>query len=232
MRREMEHRGVFYAVGVGPGDPELMTRKACTVLERCQVIAAPQTASGQMLALSIARQAVELSKKTILPLSFAMQRDKAAREASYRAAAQKIEEILSRGENVAMVNLGDVSIYATAYYILDIVRADGYETEMVSGVASFSAVAARLNESLTEMDQPLHILPGHCDLDEALLLPGTKVLMKSGKAIHEAARALERRGLLDRAALVADCGLPTEQVYTDLRALPDELSYFATIIIH
>ena len=228
----MENRGVFYAVGVGPGDPELMTRRACAVLERCHVIAAPQTASGQTLALSIARQAVELSKKTILPLTFTMQRDKAVREASYRAAAQKIEEILSRGEDVAMVNLGDVSIYATAYYILNLIRADGYEVEMVPGVASFCAVAARLNESLTEMDQPLHILPGRCDLDEALALPGTKVLMKSGKGIREAVRALERRGLLDRAALVADCGLPTEQVYTDLRELPDELSYFATIIVH
>ena len=228
----MENRGIFYAVGVGPGDPELMTRKACAVLERCRVIAAPQTASGQMLALSIARQAVELSKKTILPLTFTMQRDEAAREASYRAAAQKIEESLSHGEDVAMVNLGDVSIYATAYYVLHFIRVDGYEVEMVPGVASFSAVAARLNESLTEMDRPLHILPGHCDLDEALSLPGTKVLMKSGRGIHEAVQALERRGLIDRAALVADCGLPTEQVYTDLRELPDGLSYFATIIVH
>ena len=81
------------------------------------------------------------------------------------------------------------------------------------------------------MEQPLQILPGSLPLDEALRLPGTKVLMKSGSAIGETVAALERCGLLDRAALVADCGLPTEQVYHDLRALPPELSYFATILV-
>ena len=77
----------------------------------------------------------------------------------------------------------------------------------------------------------LHIIPASADLDRALQLPGMKVLMKSGSAIHETVQALERAGLLDRAALVADCGLPTEQVYRDLRKLPESLSYFATIIV-
>ena len=187
--------------------------------------------TGEMLALEIARGAVSLEEKTILPLAFTMSRDAAAREKSYRAAASLIEAELRRGHNAAMVNLGDVSVYATAYYILDIIRADGYETVMAPGVTSFCAVAARLGQSLTEMEQPLQILPGSLPLDEALRLPGTKVLMKSGSAVGETVAALERCGLLDRAALVADCGLPTEQVYHDLRALPPTLSYFATILV-
>ena len=226
-----KQKGIFYAVGVGPGDPELLTRQACRILMQCEVIAAPQTASGQMLALEIARGAVSLDGKTILPLAFTMSRDAAAREKSYRAAASLIEAELRRGHSAAMVNLGDVSVYATAYYILDIIRADGYETVMAPGVTSFCAVAACLGQSLTEMEQPLQILPGSLPLDEALRLPGTKVLMKSGSAIGETVAALERCGLLDRAALVADCGLPTEQVYHDLRALPPTLSYFATILV-
>ena len=72
-------KGMFYAVGVGPGDPMWMTREACGVLEACPVIAAPQTASGEMLALSIAQGAAELGGKTVLPLSFAMSRDAAVR---------------------------------------------------------------------------------------------------------------------------------------------------------
>ena len=56
--------------------------------------------------------------------------------------------------------------------------------------------------------------------------------MKSGSAIHESVAALERNGLLDRAELVADCGLPTEAVYRDLRDLPETVSYFATIVVH
>lgn len=220
----MEKQGVFYAVSVGPGDPELLTRQACRVLADCPVVAAPRMKSGRMLALDIAAGAVDTQGKTILPLDFTMERSEAVREDSYRMAAAAIEAELSAGRDVAMVNLGDVSVYATAYYILERIRADGFETVMCPGVTSFCAVAARLGRSLTR------ILPGSTDLDNALPLPGTKVVMKSGKAIYKAAAALERHGLLANAGMVADCGLETEQVYTDLRQLPEEISYFATIV--
>lgn len=226
----MEKQGVFYAVSVGPGDPELLTRQACRVLEVCDVIAAPRTKAGRMLALDIAGGAVDMRGKTILPLDFTMARDAAVREESYRTAAGAIEAALAAGQDVAMVNLGDVSVYATAYYILERIRADGFETVMCPGVTSFCAVAARLGRSLTRMEEPLHILPGSADLDSVLALPGTKVLMKSGRAIRETVDALERHGLAARAGMVADCGLETEQVYTDLRQLPEEISYFATIV--
>ena len=227
----MNDQGKFYAVGVGPGDPDLMTLRACAVLRRCDTIAAPQTKSGRMLALEIAGGAVDLDGKEILPLVFTMSHDAAVRKESYRRIALQIEKRLSAGHDVAMVNLGDVSIYATAYYILDEIRKDGFAAEMLPGITSFCAVAARLGWSLTEIDQPLHIIPAGTGLDEALALPGTKVLMKSGSAIHETVAALKEKGLLQRAALVADCSLPTEQVFFDLSALPEEISYFATIIV-
>ena len=226
----MEKQGVFYAVSVGPGDPELLTRQACRVLEVCDVIAAPRAKAGRMLALDIAGGAVDMRGKTILPLDFTMERSKAVREESYRTAAGAIEAELTTGQDVAMVNLGDVSVYATAYYVLERVRSDGFEVVMCPGVTSFCAVAARLGRSLTRMEEPLHILPGSMDMDSALTLEGTKVLMKSGRAIHETVDALERHGLAARAGMVVDCGLETEQVYTDLRQLPEEISYFATIV--
>ena len=208
--------GTFYAVSVGPGDPELLTLQAVRTLERCAVIAAPQTASGHMLALDIARAAVDLRGKKILPLAFSMSTDAGTREACWRAAADAVEAALDAGDDVALVNLGDVSLYATAYYILDLIRADGYVAVMLPGVTSICAV---------------HILPASADVADALRLPGTKVLMKSGRAIREAVDAIAQAGLLDRAALVADCGLPTEQVCEDLRQLPEQLSYFATILV-
>lgn len=226
----MAKQGVFYAVSVGPGDPELLTRQACRVLEACDVIAAPRTKANRMLALDIAGGAVDMRGKTILPLDFTMAHDAAVREESYRTAAGAIEAALAAGRDVAMVNLGDVSVYATAYYILERIRADGFETVMCPGVTSFCAVAARLGRSLTRMEEPLHILPGSMDMDSALTLEGTKVLMKSGRSIRETVDALERHALAARAGMVADCGLETEQVYTDLRQLPEEISYFATIV--
>ena len=148
----MEKQGVFYAVSVGPGDPELLTRQACRVLEVCDVIAAPRTKAGRMLALDIAGGAVDMRGKTILPLDFTMAHDAAVREDSYRTAAAAIEAALAAGRDVAMVNLGDVSVYATAYYILERVRSDGFEVVMCPGVTSFCAVAARLGRSLTRME--------------------------------------------------------------------------------
>ena len=136
-------KGVFYGVGVGPGDPELMTPKAVRVLERCPVIAAPRTKSGEMLALDIASAAVALGEKTVVPLYFSMEREKAVQHAAHLAAAEAVRAHLDEGRDVAMLNLGDVSIYATYSYLMEILKDQGYETVMVPGVPSFCAVAAR-----------------------------------------------------------------------------------------
>ena len=160
-----------------------------------------------------------------------MSHDAAVRAESYRAAASAVEAELRQGRDVAMVNLGDVALFATAYYIFAEIELDGFPARMLPGLTSVAAVAARLGQSLTEMEQPLHILPASCDLDAALALPGTKVLMKSGSAIHETVAALGRAGLLKRASMVADCGLPSERVFRDLREIPENVSYFATILV-
>ena len=174
---------------------------------------------------------VDLTGKSVLPLRFTMSHDTAVRAESYRAAASAVEAELLQGRDVAMVNLGDVALFATAYYIFAEIERDGFPARMLPGVTSVAAVADRLGQSLTEMEQPLHILPARCDLDAALALPGTKVLMKSGSAIHETVAALGRAGLLNRASMVSDCGLPSEQVFRDLREIPENVSYFATILV-
>ena len=225
-------RGVCWGVGVGPGDPELITLKAARVLERCPVIAAPRTQSGEMLALDIVRGAVDLSGKTILPLAFTMSQDKAVLQASHEAAADAVQAHLDRGEDVAMPNLGDVSIYATWGYVMQVLEGRGYETVMIPGVPSFCAAAARLNATLVSWGSPLHIIPvGKGPVAPLVEQPGGKVLMKAGRGLSEIAQALGRTGQLDRAALVEDCGLPTERVWTDWDRLPQDVGYFATVIV-
>lgn len=226
-------KGIFFGVGIGPGDPELLTLKAVRVLERCGVIAAPQTKSGETLALDIAAGAVDLVGKTILPLYFTMERDRGSQRAAHRAAAEAVEEYLAAGRDVAMLNLGDVSIYATYSYLMELLRERGYETVMIPGVPSFCAVAARLGVSLTEMNTPLHIAPGNGNLEEILGLPGTKVLMKSGRQLPGVLEALERTGRLGKSMLVKNCGFAGEEAYPDLsQSAPAETAgYFATVIV-
>ena len=226
-------KGVFYGVGVGPGDPELMTLKAVRTLERCPVIAAPKTKSGEMLALDIASAAVDLKEKTIVPLYFSMERDKAVQHAAHLDAAEAVRPYLDAGQDVAMLNLGDVSIYATWSYLMEIFKEQGYETVMVPGVPSFCAVAARLGISLTEMNGPLHIAPGSMALDELLDQPAPTVPLTSGRQRPAVLDAPAPRDALGKSMLVQNCGLPEETVYPDLSQSRPEggHGYFSTVIV-
>ena len=134
---------------------------------------------------------------------------------------------------MAMLNLGDVSVYATFGYLREILEAEGCKTVMLPGVTSFCAAAARLGQSLTGgMEQPLTIAPGRCAA-EVLAAPGAKVLMKSGRQLPETLAALADAGLLSRSAMVCNCGLPNEEVWPDLADYDPARSagYFATILV-
>ena len=215
----MEHTvGTFYGVSVGPGDPELLTLKAVRCIEQCPVLAAPRTAEGRMLALEIVKGAVDVSGKTILPLQFAMSRDADTLRASHEAAAGAVREALDAGQDVAMLNLGDVSIYATYGYLEEILKAQGYPTARIAGVPSFCAAAAALGRSLTDgMEAPLTLAPGR-HAEQVLDAPGAKVLMKSGRQLPAALAALRRRGLLKKSAMACNCGLPEQTLWPDLSA--------------
>lgn len=228
----MESRkGTLYSVGVGPGDPELLTLKAARIIEGCPVLAAPRTNGGRMLALDIVRQAVSVEGKTLLPLELSMTRDEDARRREYQTAAEAIAAHLAAGRDVALLNLGDVSVYASCGYVREKLKARGWSSVMVPGVPSFCAAAARLDESLTDRDLPLHLIPvGAADLEEALSLPGTKVLMKPGKRLDRLSEAL-RHGA-ERAVMVANCGLPEEQIWRGVENFPAEGGYFTTIIVN
>lgn len=222
--------GIFYGVSVGPGDPELITLKALRMMERCPVICAPRTRDGRMLALEIAEQAVNLKGKHIVPLDFTMTWDKQEQHDAHLKAASLVEAQLAAGQDVAMLNLGDVSIYATFGYLRDILSQRGYDTAMVPGVPSFCAIGARLGVSLTAGEEPLHILPANAPgLEEALVQPGTKVLMKAGRQVTRLKQLLGESA--SRITLVRDCGLATEEVYQGLEEVPENPGYFATALV-
>lgn len=226
-------KGILYGVGVGPGDPELMTVKAVRTVERCPVIALPQSGRGECTAYEIAKEAVPaLEKKEKLLLSMPMTRDQGKLLESWREAADQIAKKLDLGQDVAFLTLGDPAVYSTYLYLHRLVEKMGYEARMIPGVPSFCAAAARLGWGLCENRQPLHILPASYDgTEEALSLPGTKVLMKAGSSAAEVMDALGKRGLRSRTGLVVNCGMAGEKAYQSLETTPEEQGYFSLYIV-
>ena len=112
---------------------------------------------------------------------------------------------------------------------MELLREEGYETEMIPGVASFSAVAARLGVSLTTMEEPLHILPASQQAQwEGLTLPGTKVLMKTGKQMKTVKEQIKASG--SEAMMIQNCGMPDEHIYNSVEEIPDDAGYYSLII--
>ena len=240
----MKEKGTFYGIGVGPGDPELITVKALKIIKSCPVIAAPRTGNGDMVALDIVwrtgvlagtAEIAEESDQKILAMDFTMDKDPAKRKENYRKNAEAAARYLDNGQDVAMVTLGDVSLYSTVHYIADELISRGYEIIMVPGVPSFSAAAASLTIPLAEMDAPVHIIPSvRNNSDDYLDLPGTKVLMKAGRHLHRTLDELDRRGLLDVTSLAVNCGMDDEILIKKLgddEPLPDKTGYFTTVIV-
>ena len=222
-------RGILYGVGVGPGDPELMTLKAVRLIKENDIIAVPGAEVRETVAYKIAVQAVpELADKELLPIYMPMTHDKAELELNHEKGAKALEAALDTGKNVVFLTLGDPTIYSTFSYVQKRVEADGYETRLVSGITSFCATAARLNIPLTEWNQPLHVQPAVHRLDSELDQPGTYVLMKSGRKMNQVKEILERSGREVR--MVENCGMPDEHIYNSVEEIPDDAGYYSLII--
>ena len=225
-------RGKLYSVGIGPGDPELMTLKSVRLLKECDVVAIPQGDNGILTAKAIVNNVVNLDEKEQVMIYMPMTKDMAAMDKAPREGADAIEKLLDEGKNVVFITLGCPTVYATCIYVHKLVLADGYEAELVAGVTSICAVAAKLNTSLCERAEPLIVLPGsYKESSKFLDGPGNKVLMKSASEIGRVRDELREKGLIKNAGMVERCGLPGERVYHDLEEIDPKSSYFSVILV-
>lgn len=220
--------GILYGIGVGPGDPELMTIKALKTALACDVIAVPNKNLARCTAFKIACGADEaIREKEILTVDMPMTKDPQVLEAAYEAGADKIAALLDQGKSVAFLTLGDPSVYSTYFYLHKKIAARGYTANVIPGVPSFCAAAAALGESLCENSTELHIIPGTYNPAEGLDYKGTRVIMKNN--LKETKAALAERGL--SAALVENCGMDTQRIVPAGQELPEESGYFTLLIV-
>ena len=222
-------KGKLYGVGVGPGDPELLTRKAERILRESDVVAVPDKGAGEKTALHIVSDLV--AGKELLYCPTPMVRDRAVLDGCYEQIADKICTMLDGGKRVAFITLGDPTVYSTYIYVHKKVLARGYAAELIPGVPSFCAVAARLNTSLCEGTERLLIVPASHDAADCLDVRANKVFMKAGKAIGELQKLLEERGLLEKASLVANCGMEGELVCPHFADMDAGSGYFSIVLV-
>lgn len=231
--------GTLYGIGIGPGDPDLITVKGANLLRRCRHVFVPKAriAAGS-LALSIAGPHVP-PEATLHELVFPMTTDGAELGARWRESAKQVAAVLRAGDDACFITLGDPFLYSTYIYLLRALRQELPAARVVTvpGVAAFSAAAALAGFPVGEAKKPVTIVPTSDDLEQvrrALGGGGTVVLMKIGKRLREILKLLQDSGLLERSVLVSRVGLPEERLETDLRRLKDsgtEAEYLAVILV-
>ena len=220
-------KGILYGVGVGPGDPELLTLKAQRILKEADVIAVPDKGTGEKTALSIIGPLAEGTP--LLYCAAPMTRDPDCLEAAYEQNARQIAALLDEGKTVAFITLGDPSIYSTYLYTHRKVLAMGYEGKLIPGVPSFCAVAAKLGDSLADRAQQLHIIPSTYEIEEALTYPGSKVLMKAASRISAVKDRLKEKEI--KGIMVENCGMPDEHIYETVDDMPERASYYSIVVV-
>lgn len=220
--------GMLYGIGVGPGDPELLTLKAARILRESDIIAVPDKGTGQKSAMNIIKDHIE--GKEILYCETPMIRDREKLDVCYNKIADDICVLLEKGKQVALITLGDPSIYSTCAYVHREVLARGFSAEMIPGVPSFCAAAAKLNMPLCEGAERLLIVPASHDSEDTMDIRANKVFMKAGSGISQLRRRLREKGLVNKSAMVQNCGMDGERIWPRIDEADETAGYFSVVI--
>ena len=237
-------QGTFYVVGVGPGDPQLMTLKAARILEECDVWFVPSAfENGGSMALKIASGAVQREGKTILSHRFPMKQIHRGEapdpevKSAWQEAAKTIMASLADGKDVVFPTLGDPAIYSTGFYVCETLQEYGspFKVEIIPGVSAIGASSAVAALPLCLGDERLVVIPATFEnerIRELLELSDVVVFMKVYKVMARLVGLLEELGLVDNAVLVERCSLNDQKIWTNVReAVGPDIHYFSTMVV-
>jgi precorrin-2/cobalt-factor-2 C20-methyltransferase len=231
--------GTFYGIGVGPGDPELITVKGMNILSRCKRVFVPKARiKSESIAHKIAESYIRADAE-ISEVLFPMVEDREVLRKQWEESADEILETLAAGEDACFLTLGDALLYSTYIYLVRALRGKEPELRIVTvpGITAFSAAAALTNFNIGESRNPVTIIPTSDDmeqLDKALDGTGTIILMKVGKRLPGIIQILSRKKLLNSSVFVARAGLEGEKIVTDLTTMQDadeKTGYLSIILV-
>ncbi|MCR5176975.1 MAG: precorrin-2 C(20)-methyltransferase [Anaerovibrio sp.] len=226
--------GRVIGIGVGPGDPELLTVKAVNAIKSADVIIAPRTEKKEgSVALDIARGYIGETTQVIYqiyPMIMGFEKDTGAWDDN----AGQIIELVQTGKQVVFLTLGDPMFYSTYIYIFNRLEKAGIAVETVPGIPAFCAIASQLGRSSVEGDDILSIIPATAPeekIRQALAACDSAVIMKVSKNLDRIAEMLADTNMLEDSVLVSRCGLPDQEVIENIATEKHRrLNYLSTIL--
>jgi precorrin-2/cobalt-factor-2 C20-methyltransferase len=238
----------FYGVGVGPGDPELITLKALNVLKKADIIFAPK---AKMKGDSLAREIVEKAlneklvpgwcnqEKDIMEIEFPMTKDVEELKKRYLNSAGIILEKIKEGKDAAYLTIGDPLLYSTYIYLVSALKelSPDLKIETIPGIPAYSAVAARLDYSLAEKDERICISPVPEDMEdlrEIITKNDTTVIMKVAKRLPQVINLLNEMNLLQYSIFGSHVGMDGERLINGAKEpfiVSEKEGYLSTIIV-
>ena len=232
----MRKSGILYGLGVGPGDPELITLKAARILNSADVVyAAASTKNSYSLAVSIARPHIP-DLTPVKMLHFPMTNDQGEKISAWKKNARILIDELERSKIVAFITLGDSMTYSTYGYVLQYIQELAPKVSVISvpGITSYQAASACLNKPLVESEESLMILSGVSGGDclrKLSVAPDNLVFMKSYRNVKDIVSSLEEFDLIDGSVAIQNCGLPEQEIINDVQGLKDSPPNYWTLIL-
>ena len=227
--------GIFYGIGVGPGDPELLTVKAIKAIEKVDVLIAPKTEKKDgSVALTVAKPYLKKDVEIVYQV-FPMVKGFAENSTdAWESNKQEILELLRAGKNVAFLTIGDPMFYSTYIYVFRLLENEGVEIQTIPGIPAFAAIGSQLGYPIVEGDDVLSIIPATASpekVEKAMQAADNVVLMKVYKNFEDVADMLDKNEMAEQAVLVSRAGLDDEKIIYDVLAhKKDKLNYLSTIL--
>jgi precorrin-2/cobalt-factor-2 C20-methyltransferase len=231
MEPDQAMSGTLYGVGLGPGDPELMTLKAHRLISGAQVIAYPTLEHGDSFARSIAAALIPASC-TEVAISIPMSVARKPAQAAYDTGAADIAVHLDAGRDVVVLCEGDPLFYGSFMYLFSRL-ADRYATEVVPGVTSVTACAAALGRPLAARNEVLTVIPGpmpEAEMRDRIGAAEAVAIIKVGRHLAKIRRVLQALGHEADAGYIERASLPAQKVLP-LAEAPDNAPYFSMILM-
>ncbi|MDJ0824133.1 MAG: precorrin-2 C(20)-methyltransferase [Rhodobacter sp.] len=222
---------MLFGVGVGPGDPELVTLKAARLIREAPVVAYPALAGAESFARAIAAGLIAPGAREIV-IEVPMTQARGPAQAAYEEGAARIAEVLQRGQDVVCLCEGDPFFYGSFMY-LHARLAGRFAVEVVPGVSSLTACAARAGQPLAARNERVTVLPGplpEAELTRRIEGAETVAILKVGRHLPKLRSVIGRLGLMDRAVYVERATLGDERV-CGLAEAPDAAPYFSMILV-